>query len=61
MTQRNQASSPDYSARSKKKERTMCSPATCEKCNKVTWAGCGQHIEEALAGFTDEQLCHCND
>ena len=37
----------------------MCSPALCETCNKVTWAGCGQHIEEALDGVPEEQLCKC--
>ena len=37
----------------------MCSPALCETCNKVTWAGCGQHIEEALEGVPEEQLCKC--
>jgi hypothetical protein len=37
----------------------MCAPATCNICSKVTWAGCGQHIEEALEGFTPEQLCTC--
>jgi hypothetical protein len=39
--------------------RIMCSPALCETCNKVTWAGCGQHIEEALDGVPEEQLCKC--
>ena len=37
----------------------MCAPATCEKCSKVTWAGCGEHVEEALAGVPAEQLCTC--
>jgi len=39
----------------------MCSPATCNNCGKVTWAGCGQHIEEALAGVPAEQLCKCEE
>lgn len=25
----------------------MCSPIRCDTCGKVTWTGCGQHIEEA--------------
>jgi hypothetical protein len=37
----------------------MCSPATCNNCGKVTWSGCGQHIEEALAGVPAEQRCTC--
>ena len=38
----------------------MCSAVRCEKCGKATWAGCGQHIEEALAGFSEDQLCKCS-
>ena len=38
----------------------MCSAVRCEKCGKATWAGCGQHIEEALAGFSDDQKCKCD-
>ncbi|MEY4985624.1 MAG: hypothetical protein RLZZ359_510 [Actinomycetota bacterium] len=39
----------------------MCSPANCANCGKVTWTGCGQHVEEALEGVPAEQLCTCND
>lgn len=39
----------------------MCSPINCEKCGKVTWTGCGQHIEEALDGVPHAQLCTCNN
>jgi hypothetical protein len=28
----------------------MCRRVECGKCKKPTWAGCGQHIESALAG-----------
>jgi hypothetical protein len=28
----------------------MCRKVKCTNCNKWTWAGCGQHIESALAG-----------
>ena len=28
----------------------MCRRVTCDKCKKPTWAGCGQHIEQCLAG-----------
>jgi hypothetical protein len=37
----------------------MCSPINCEKCQKVTWTGCGEHVEQALAGVEAEQLCTC--
>jgi len=38
----------------------MCSAARCGICGKATWEGCGQHIEEALEQFTDEQRCKCD-
>jgi hypothetical protein len=37
----------------------MCSPAICDNCGKVTWTGCGGHIEEALEGVPQEQRCTC--
>lgn len=39
----------------------MCSAVRCERCGKATWAGCGEHIEEALARFSEEQRCHCDE
>jgi len=41
----------------------MCSQTTCRKCGKATWSGCGNHIEEALAGIPKSQRCqgHQND
>ena len=39
----------------------MCSAVRCDKCGKATWAGCGQHIEEALARFSDDQKCKCDN
>lgn len=37
----------------------MCRPVTCKSCGKTTWAGCGQHIEEALSGVPQSQRCVC--
>ena len=37
----------------------MCAQAICGQCGKTTWAGCGQHIEEALEGVAESQLCTC--
>lgn len=37
----------------------MCSPALCRQCNKVTYTGCGLHIEQALAPFAPEERCTC--
>lgn len=35
----------------------MCRRVTCKTCGKPTWAGCGQHIEQALAGVPKSQRC----
>lgn len=41
----------------------MCQQVTCRKCGKATWTGCGQHIDQALAGVPKNQRCqgHEND
>jgi hypothetical protein len=35
----------------------MCSRVTCEVCGKATWEGCGQHVEEALRGISEDERC----
>jgi len=35
----------------------MCRRVTCATCGKPTWAGCGQHIEEALKGVPRSERC----
>jgi hypothetical protein len=35
----------------------MCRKVTCRTCGKATWAGCGDHVEEALAGVPASQRC----
>jgi hypothetical protein len=35
----------------------MCRPVTCKKCGKTTWAGCGQHVSQVLAGVPAAQRC----
>lgn len=52
------ASSPIPTA---ERKAPMCSPITCPTCGKTTWTGCGQHIEQALAGIPDEQRCAGHD
>jgi hypothetical protein len=37
----------------------MCYPVPCASCNKTTWAGCGDHVDEALNGVPDDQRCTC--
>ncbi len=41
----------------------MCHRVTCKKCGKATWAGCGNHIEQALAGVPQSERCqgHTNE
>ena len=38
----------------------MCRQTMCKSCKKITWAGCGQHIEQALAGVPKENRCTCD-
>ncbi|MEI6710164.1 MAG: hypothetical protein WCL17_04195 [Actinomycetota bacterium] len=37
----------------------MCTRVTCPNCQKPTWSGCGQHIEQALQGVPEADRCHC--
>ena len=37
----------------------MCVAVRCNECGKATWAGCGDHVEEDLAPFPEEQRCSC--
>jgi hypothetical protein len=35
----------------------VCRAVTCSKCGKTTWAGCGQHVNQVLAGLPASQRC----
>ncbi len=37
----------------------MCSPAPCPRCRKITWSGCGLHVDQALATVPPERRCAC--
>ena len=41
----------------------MCRAVTCKKCGKTTWAGCGQHVNQVLAGVPASRRCtgHASD
>ncbi len=39
----------------------MCRPATCSICGKTTWAGCGQHVDQVMAGVPNDQRCPGHD
>lgn len=38
----------------------MCYQKKCDKCNKITWGGCGKHIQQALNGVPPSNLCNCS-
>ncbi|GAA2519395.1 hypothetical protein [Rarobacter incanus] len=35
----------------------MCYPATCRKCGKTTWSGCGQHVDQVMRHVPKAQQC----
>ena len=37
----------------------MCSPATCRRCGKITYTGCGRHVDRILAGVPADRRCTC--
>ena len=37
----------------------MCQPAVCKQCAKVTWRGCGMHVEQVMAGVPASNRCSC--
>ena len=38
----------------------MCSKATCRKCGKITWSGCGMHVKQVMRGVPADKQCTCN-
>lgn len=39
----------------------MCTRVQCDRCGKPTWAGCGRHVETALAGVPPDARCRCRE
>ncbi|SEB78443.1 hypothetical protein SAMN04488550_0793 [Gordonia malaquae] len=37
----------------------MCFPVTCNRCGKITWDGCGSHVDEVMSQVAPEQRCTC--
>ena len=35
----------------------MCRAVTCKTCGKTTWAGCGQHVGQVMAGVPSGDRC----
>ncbi len=38
----------------------MCSPAVCRSCGKVTYSGCGMHVDQVLRNVPQENRCMCH-
>ncbi len=41
--------------------KRMCQRVICSVCNKITWTGCGRHVDEVMAGVSPENRCKCRD
>ena len=39
----------------------MCRQVKCSSCGKPTYAGCGMHVEQVLAGIPTAQRCACRE
>ncbi len=37
----------------------MCYPVQCSKCNKTSWAGCGEHVEAVMRNVSASDRCIC--
>ncbi len=37
----------------------MCQRAVCSRCGGATYRGCGNHVEQVLAGVPEAQRCAC--
>ena len=35
----------------------MCRAVNCRKCGLTTWAGCGQHVNQVMAGVPRSNRC----
>ena len=43
-----------------KMELEMCRAATCRKCGKTTWAGCGNHVDQVMRNVPKNDRCTCS-
>ena len=37
----------------------MCSPALCRSCGKITYTGCGMHVDQVMASVQPANRCTC--
>lgn len=35
----------------------MCRAVSCRTCGKTTWSGCGQHVDQVMAGVPKNERC----
>jgi len=35
----------------------MCRAVTCTSCQKTTWAGCGQHVDDVMRNVKKADRC----
>ena len=35
----------------------MCRAVVCKTCGKTTWAGCGMHVDQVMAGVPASNRC----
>ena len=35
----------------------MCRAVTCKTCQKTTWAGCGQHVDQVMRAVPAARRC----
>jgi hypothetical protein len=42
-----------------KESVSMCTKVVCRRCDKYTWSGCGQHVNQVLKGVPKSQRCVC--
>ncbi|WP_030543322.1 hypothetical protein [Streptomyces albus] len=38
----------------------MCQRVTCRTCGKFTYSGCGNHVDQVLAGVPAAKRCDCD-
>ncbi|KAI8846333.1 hypothetical protein BC829DRAFT_375934 [Chytridium lagenaria] len=37
----------------------MCYQVKCGKCEKVSWGGCGLHVDSVMKDVPKEKQCQC--
>lgn len=39
----------------------MCWPVTCPTCNRTTWDGCGEHVDQVMRAVPPDERCTCEE